>query len=202
MNFSDKKVLVCGMARSGISVAELINDLGGTVTLQDLKSRENLGDVKYLEDKGIVIYSGKNPDDIILDQDLIIISPGIPCDLPFIVEAEKNNIPVLSEVEISFRLCKANVVAITGTNGKTTTTTLVGEMFKSVFPDTAVVGNIGIPFSSEVKRLNKDDWAVAEISSFQMEKAYSFKPKISAVLNITPDHLNRHKTMETYIAMK
>ena len=202
MNFSDKKVLVCGMARSGISVAELVNDLGGTVTLQDLKSRENLGDVKYLEDKGIVIYSGKNPDDIILDQDLIIISPGIPCDLPFIVEAEKNNIPVLSEVEISFRLCKANVVAITGTNGKTTTTTLVGEMFKSVFPDTAVVGNIGIPFSSEVKRLNKDDWAVAEISSFQMEKAYSFKPKISAVLNITPDHLNRHKTMETYIAMK
>ena len=202
MNFSDKKVLVCGMARSGISVAELINDLGGTVTLQDLKSRENLGDVKYLEDKGIVIYSGKNPDDIIFDQDLIIISPGIPCDLPFIVEAEKNNIPVLSEVEISFRLCKANVVAITGTNGKTTTTTLVGEMFKSVFPDTAVVGNIGIPFSSEVKRLNKDDWAVAEISSFQMEKAYSFKPKISAVLNITPDHLNRHKTMETYIAMK
>ena len=202
MNFSDKKVLVCGMARSGISVAELINDLGGTVTLQDLKSRENLGDVKYLEDKGIVIYSGNNPADIILDQDLIIISPGIPCDLPFIVEAEKNNIPVLSEVEISFRLCKANVVAITGTNGKTTTTTLVGEMFKSVFPDTAVVGNIGIPFSSEVKRLNKDDWAVAEISSFQMEKAYSFKPKISAVLNITPDHLNRHKTMETYIAMK
>lgn len=202
MNFSDKKVLVCGMARSGISVAELVNDLGGTVTLQDLKSRENLGDVKYLEDKGIVIYSGKNPDDIILDQDLIIVSPGIPCDLPFIVEAEKNNIPVLSEVEISFRLCKANVVAITGTNGKTTTTTLVGEMFKSVFPDTAVVGNIGIPFSSEVKRLNKDDWAIAEISSFQMEKAYSFKPKISAVLNITPDHLNRHKTMETYIAMK
>ena len=76
MNFSDKKVLVCGMARSGISVAELVNDLGGTVTLQDLKSRENLGDVKYLEDKGIVIYSGKNPDDIILDQDLIIVSPG------------------------------------------------------------------------------------------------------------------------------
>lgn len=202
MDYNGKKVLVCGMARSGIAAAELLCEKGAVVTLQDLKEKEKLGDMSLLEKKGIVIYAGKNPDDIILEQDLIVLSPGIACDLPFVKKAEENNIPLWSEVELAYTMTPCPVIAITGTNGKTTTTTLVGELLKAQYPNTAVVGNIGLPYSQKVKSLTKEDWVVAEISSFQMEKAHTFHPKISAVLNITPDHLNRHKTMEVYIAMK
>ena len=189
------------MARSGIAAAELLQKKGAYVTLQDLKKREDLGNLDDLEQKGIQIYTGKNPDDIVLQQDLIVLSPGVPCDLPFLLEAEKNGIPVWSEVELAYTMTPCPVIAITGTNGKTTTTTLVGEILKSEY-DTAVVGNIGVPYTEKVEGLTRDSWVVAEISSFQMEKAHTFHPKISAVLNITPDHLNRHKTMEVYIAMK
>ena len=202
MEYKGKNVLVCGMARSGIAAAELLAKKGAVVTLQDLKTIEQLGDISDIEKKGITIYAGKNPDDIVLKQHLIILSPGVPCDLPFLLEAEKNHIPVWSEVELAYTMTPCNVIAITGTNGKTTTTTLVGEILKSEYQNTAVVGNIGVPYSEKVESLTSDDWVVAEISSFQMETAHTFHPKISAVLNITPDHLNRHKTMETYIAMK
>lgn len=192
------------MARSGIAAAMLLNRKGAIVTLQDLKKKEELANINIaeLEKEGITLYTGKNPDDIVLQQDLIVLSPGVPCDLPFIVEAEKNNIAVWSEVELAYSMTPCPVVAITGTNGKTTTTTLAGELLKAVYPNTAVVGNIGVPYSEKVENLTEKDYVVAEISSFQMEKAYTFHPKISAVLNITPDHLNRHKTMEVYIAMK
>lgn len=202
MEYKGKNVLVCGMARSGIAAAELLAKKGAVVTLQDLKTIEQLGDISDIEKKGITIYAGKNPDDIVLKQHLIVLSPGVPCDLPFLLEAEKNHIPVWSEVELAYTMTPCNVIAITGTNGKTTTTTLVGEILKSEYQNTAVVGNIGVPYSEKVESLTSDDWVVAEISSFQMETAHTFHPKISAVLNITPDHLNRHKTMETYIAMK
>ncbi|MBQ7103921.1 MAG: UDP-N-acetylmuramoyl-L-alanine--D-glutamate ligase, partial [Anaerotignum sp.] len=155
-----------------------------------------------LENEGIVLYTGANPDDIACEQDIIVLSPGIPCDLPFIAAAEAAGVSVISEVELAYTLTKCPITAITGTNGKTTTTTLTGEIMKAVYGNTAVVGNIGIPYSEEVERLTEKDWVVAEISSFQMEKAKEFHPHISAVLNITPDHLNRHKTMEVYIAMK
>lgn len=202
MEYKGKNVLVCGMARSGIAAAELLAKKGAVVTLQDLKTIEQLGDISDIEKKGITIYVGKNPDDIVLKQHLIVLSPGVPCDLPFLLEAEKNHIPVWSEVELAYTMTPCNVIAITGTNGKTTTTTLVGEILKSEYQNTVVVGNIGVPYSEKVESLTSDDWVVAEISSFQMETAHTFHPKISAVLNITPDHLNRHKTMETYIAMK
>lgn len=202
MDYQDKKVLVCGMAKSGIAAAEVLNRLGAKVTLQDMKEKEELGDVSHLEQTGITIYAGKNPDDIICEQSLVIVSPGIPGDLPFITAAEEAGIPIWSEVELAFTMTTCPVVAITGTNGKTTTTTLAGEILKAQYPGTAVVGNIGVPYSSMVEKLTKKDWIVAEISSFQMEKAETFHPKISAVLNISPDHLNRHKTMETYISMK
>lgn len=200
--YENKKVLVCGMAKSGIAAAELLNRMGARVTLQDMKQKEEFDDVALLEQSGIVLYTGRNPDDIILDQELIILSPGIPTDLPFIVAAEQAGIPVWSEVELAYMLTPCPIAAITGTNGKTTTTTLAGEMLKSQYPGTAVVGNIGVPYSSMVGYLNEKDWVVAEISSFQMERAFEFHPRISAVLNISPDHLNRHKTMENYIAMK
>ena len=191
------------MAKSGIAAAKLLKKLGAEVTLQDMKKREDIAaDVLNLENEGIVLYTGANPDDIACEQDIIVLSPGIPCDLPFILAAEEAGVSVISEVELAYGLTKCPITAITGTNGKTTTTTLTGEIMKAVYGNTAVVGNIGIPYSDEVERLTEKDWVVAEISSFQMEKAKEFKPHISAVLNITPDHLNRHKTMEVYIAMK
>ncbi|MBQ9092114.1 MAG: UDP-N-acetylmuramoyl-L-alanine--D-glutamate ligase [Anaerotignum sp.] len=203
MEYNGKKALVCGMARSGIAAAKLLKRLGAEVTLQDMKKREDIAaDVLNLENEGIVLYTGANPDDIACEQDIIVLSPGIPCDLPFIAAAEAAGVNVISEVELAYGLTPCPITAITGTNGKTTTTTLTGEIMKAVYPGTAVVGNIGIPYSEEVEHLTEKDWVVAEISSFQMEKAKEFHPHISAVLNITPDHLNRHKTMEVYIAMK
>lgn len=203
MEYNGKKALVCGMARSGIAAAKLLNRLGARVTLQDMKKREEISaDVLALEGEGIVLYTGANPDEIACAQDLIVLSPGIPCDLPFIAAAEEAGIEVISEVELAYRLTPCPITAITGTNGKTTTTTLTGEIMKTAYSGTAVVGNIGIPYSEEVERLTEKNWVVAEISSFQMEKAKEFHPHISAVLNITPDHLNRHKTMDVYIAMK
>lgn len=191
------------MAKSGIAAAKLLKRLGAKVTLQDMKKREDISaDVLSLENEGIVLYTGANPDDIACEQDIIVLSPGIPCDLPFIAAAEEAGVNVISEVELAYGLTPCPITAITGTNGKTTTTTLTGEIMKAIYPETAVVGNIGIPYSDEVQRLTEKDWVVAEISSFQMEKAKEFHPHISAVLNITPDHLNRHKTMEVYIAMK
>lgn len=203
MEYNGKKALVCGMAKSGIAAAKLLKRLGAEVTLQDMKKREDLSaDVLALEKEGIVLYTGANPDDIACAQDIIVLSPGIPCDLPFIAAAEAAGVNVISEVELAYGLTPCPITAITGTNGKTTTTTLTGEIMKAVYGNTAVVGNIGIPYSDEVQGLTEKDWVVAEISSFQMEKAKTFHPHISAVLNITPDHLNRHKTMEVYIAMK
>ncbi len=202
MEYRGKKVLVCGMAKSGIAAAEMLCRLGASVTLQDSKKREELQNVSELENMGIALYTGKNPDDIVTQYDLVVMSPGVPCDLPFVLEAEKAGIPVISEVEFAFTLTPCPVIAITGTNGKTTTTTLVGELMRAVNPKTEVVGNIGVSYSSVVEQLEKDSVVVAEISSFQMEKAVTFHPHISAVLNISPDHLNRHKTMETYIEMK
>lgn len=203
MNYAGKHALVCGMAKSGIAAANLLCQSGAIVTLQDLKKREDIPEEAFaLEQKGVHLYTGKNPDDIACEQDLIVLSPGIPCDLNFIRAAEEKEIPVISEVELAYRETRCPITAITGTNGKTTTTTLTGEIMKTCYPNTAVVGNIGIPYSEKVQNLTQNDWVVAEISSFQMEKAVTFHPKISAVLNITPDHLNRHKTMEVYIAMK
>jgi UDP-N-acetylmuramoylalanine--D-glutamate ligase len=202
MEFKNKKALVCGMAKSGISAAELLASLGAKVTLQDKKEYKDLGDVSYLEKQGIEIYSGKNPDEVVERFDFVVVSPGIPSSLPFFEIADKAGIPVLSEVELSYLLTHCPVAAITGTNGKTTTTALTGEIIKRKFPNAAVVGNIGVPYSSMVKGLSPNDYVVAEISSFQMERAYEFHPHISAVLNITPDHLDRHKTLECYIEMK
>lgn len=198
MNFEGKKALVCGMARSGISAAEFLKSKGADVTLQDLKKKEALGDVSSLENKGIKIYAGKNPDDIANDMDIIVLSPGIPTSLPFIVEAEKNGVPVISEIELSFMFTPCPVMAITGTNGKTTTTTLTGEILKSYYPKTEVVGNIGIPYSEKVPSLTEDSRIVAEISSFQLEKIKTFKPKVSAVLNITPDHISKYTAFKWF----
>lgn len=203
-DFATNKYIVCGMARSGIVAAELLASKGADVTLQDMKPLsvlEQAHDLDGFRNEGIKIFAGVNPDDIITDFDCVVLSPGVPFDLPFIVKAQENNIPVISEVELAYAITPCPVCAITGTNGKTTTTTLTG-LFLAEKYNTAVVGNIGTAYTGEVTKLDKNSYVCAEISSFQLEGTVSFKPHISAVLNITPDHLNRHKTMENYVAMK
>lgn len=203
MDFNKKNALVSGMARSGISAAILLKKLGANVTIQDLKSREKLGDEPdRLEALGIELYLGKNPDEIIGGFDLLILSPGVPTDLPFIAEAQNRGVTVWSEVEFAYRVCKCPVLGITGTNGKTTTTALLGQIVKNYKSSAEVVGNIGVPFCDKAANVPDDSYIIAELSSFQLEKIQAFKPYAAAVLNITPDHLNRHKTLENYIKAK
>jgi UDP-N-acetylmuramoylalanine--D-glutamate ligase len=204
MDYTDVKALVCGVARSGIAAAGLLKRNGAEVTLQDLKTEDKLSaeDLKTIKAMGVELYLGKNPDDIIDNFDVVVLSPGLPTDLPFITKARELGIKVIGEIELAYEFCKANIIGITGTNGKTTTTSLVGAIMKNQNPSTYVVGNIGTPFSDYADKTKSSDCVVAELSSFQLETIDTFKPRVSAVLNITPDHLNRHKTLENYIAAK
>ena len=203
--YKDKKYLVCGLARSGVASAVLLAKLGAHVTIQDIKPKEELELVENfdeIEKYNIDLYLEKNPDDIVKNFDGIVVSPGIPCDLPFFAKAEEAGVEVIGEIELAYRLCPCKTIAVTGTNGKTTTTALLGEIMKAYRPGSVVVGNIGEPFTGEVLGLTDDVYAVAEISSFQLETAVDFKPHIAVMLNLTPDHLNRHGTVENYAAVK
>lgn len=203
MELRDKKVLVIGMAKSGIAAALLCNRNNAIVTVTDNKTIEKIGKpIELLIGKNIKLELGKCADDLIANQDLIVISPGVPIDIKALELAKKLNIPIIGEIELAYNFCRSNIIAITGTNGKTTTTMLVGEILKSFNNNVAVVGNIGEPFTNNVERLYENGIAVAEISSFQLETINKFKPNISAILNITPDHLDRHKTYENYISIK
>lgn len=203
MNLQGNKVLVVGMARSGISAAKLCRRLGAEVIIQDLKDNDDIRKlVVEFEQLGVNCLIGQNPDKIVLDQDYIILSPGVPTDLAFILKAEENGIKVLSEVELAYQCSKNAIIGITGTNGKTTTTSLVGQIVKAYRPNSEIVGNIGYPISDYVVDMPEDGYFVAELSSFQLEKIDTFNSHVSAVLNITPDHLNRHKTYENYIKAK
>ena len=203
MDFKNKKALVSGVAKSGISAARLLKKLGAEVTIQDAKTEDKLGDVvSELKSEGINLFLGANPDDIVEGMDILVMSPGVPTDLPFVEKAKKAGVKVMGEIELAWLFCKSPVIGITGTNGKTTTTTLVGEILKAYFKNSYVVGNIGNPFADCCLDTTEDGCVVAELSSFQLETIDTFKPKVSAVLNITPDHLNRHHTLENYIAAK
>ena len=203
MELKDKKVLIIGSGKSGIAAAGLLKEAGALPVLYD--SNENLT-VKKMEEKlgeiKIPCYAGRLPEEVKNTTELLVLSPGVPVDLPFVEEFKKAGVPVIGEIELAYLLEKGRVVAITGTNGKTTTTTLVGEIMKAHFADVFVVGNIGNPYTLEVTKTNEASVTVAEISSFQLETTDSFHPAVSAVLNITPDHLNRHHTMENYVKAK
>jgi UDP-N-acetylmuramoylalanine--D-glutamate ligase len=202
MEFKGKRILVCGAARSGIAAAKLLAGLGADVTLQDLKEKDKIGASLSDIENCITLHLGKNPDGILAGFDLLVISPGIPTHLPFVSKARDMGIPVWGEIELACSLCPCPIIAVTGTNGKTTTTALIGEIAKSWNPKTEVVGNIGVPFTEKVSGLDGDSLVVAELSSFQLETVCTFKPKVSAILNVTPDHLDRHKTMEGYFEAK
>ena len=145
---------------------------------------------------------GEFPEELLGKLDLVIISPGVPTDLPIVNRMREADIPVVGEIELAYELGKGEVLAITGTNGKTTTTALLGEIMKAVYDSAFVVGNIGIPYTNVVDETRDDSVIVAEMSSFQLESIVDFRPRVSAILNITPDHLNRHHTMEAYIQAK
>lgn len=204
MELKNLKVLVSGIAKSGISAAKLCKKLGADVTIQDSKTEDKLDSLVLsdLKNCGIALYTGKNPDDIVENMDLLIMSPGVPTDLPFVNKAREKGVKVIGEIELAYEFCKSPVIGITGTNGKTTTTTLVGEIMKAYFDNSYVVGNIGNPFADITLDTTSDGVVTAELSSFQLETIIDFKPKVSAVLNITPDHLNRHHTLENYILAK
>jgi UDP-N-acetylmuramoylalanine--D-glutamate ligase len=204
MDLKGKSVLVVGLARSGISAAKLLDRLGARVIVSDRKNEAEIPNIvkELKQSTGCSFFLGNDPDELIDRVDLIVISPGVPVDSPFVIKAKEKGKEVISEVELAYRFCKAPIIAITGTNGKTTTTALTGEILKAFGKTTHVVGNIGIPFTAMVPEIREDDTVVAEISSFQLETIVDFKPVISMILNITEDHLNRHKTMENYIAAK
>jgi UDP-N-acetylmuramoylalanine--D-glutamate ligase len=203
MNYSDKTVLVVGLARSGRAAAKVLRSRGARVLVNDIKTEDQIEEeVRELKPLGVEFYLGVNPDYLVEQADLIVISPAISIYASFVQKAISLGKEVISEVELAYRLCKAPIVAITGTNGKTTTTSLVGEIFKEAGRTTHVVGNIGIPFIGKVDEICEKDIVVAEISSFQLEGISQFHPKVCAILNITEDHLNRHKTMENYINTK
>lgn len=200
--FKGKKVLVVGMGRSGLAAAEALMDQGAVITLQD--SKENCVDDKTLERYkayGIRCCFGAKPDDA-ETYDVVVISPGVPKELDFVKKAVSNGAELIGELELAYRIGSGTYIAITGTNGKTTTTTLVGEIFKASGRKTEVVGNIGIPVASKAIDAADDEWLVTETSSFQLDTIRDFRPKVSAILNLAPDHLDRHKTYENYIAAK
>lgn len=204
MNFKDKKVLVVGAGKSGIAAFNLLDEEKAHTILYD--SNANL-DKKTIEEqlnqgfRGEVIIGELN-DDIKDKLDYVVLSPGVPTDLAFVNELRDQGIPILGEIELAYQFSKGKIVAITGTNGKTTTTTLVGEIMKTYYESVFVVGNIGVPYTQMVKETKDHSVTVAEMSSFQLETVKNFRPDVSAILNLTPDHLNRHHTMEAYVNAK
>ena len=196
MDLANKKVLVIGAARSGIAAAKIAKNLGAVVILSDAK--ENL-DVKIA---GVKIRLGKQSEELLRGVDLIILSPAVPIKIPVLRAAAQKNIPIISEVELAYDLARSPICAVTGTNGKTTTVTLLGLLLKEKYPKAAVGGNIGFPLSEVALEVGVGGYIAAEISSYQMEATKNFKPHISAILNVTPDHLKRHGSMEVYQAMK
>ena len=199
-----KKALVIGMARSGIAVAKLLKLRGYDVVINDSKSLEKFeGKLDELMGSGIEFRLGEDPVGILSENVThLVISPGVPVGVPVVVKAKEMGIEVMGEVEYAYRESVGFLTAITGTNGKTTTTTLLSEIFKNAGKRVHTVGNIGEPYSGAVPGMKDTDVTVCEISSFQMETASRFHPNVCAVLNISEDHLNRHGDMETYIAMK
>lgn len=204
MEWNNKIVLVAGSGKSGIGAADLLKKLGASVIIYDgnekLKKEDILLKLEYSENVDVIL--GELQKCIIEKVDLMVLSPGIAIDAPFVNQVKEAGVPVWGEIELAYVVAKGKLAAITGTNGKTTTTALVGEILSDYFSHVDVVGNIGNPYTSTALDTDENSVTVAEVSSFQLETIHTFKPDVSAVLNITPDHLNRHYTMECYTDVK
>lgn len=206
-NIRGKKVLIVGLGKSGIAAVQAMLKLGAEVSIQDSKTMDQVDKqlLHFLMElpggKNMGLYMGTRPADM-SEFDMMILSPGVNPELDFVVEAEEEGVEIIGELEIAFRIGRGHFIGITGTNGKTTTTTLTGEIFKNSGRKTHVVGNIGVAVISKSLDAGEEDWLVTETSSFQLQTTKYFKPTVSAVLNLTPDHLNRHHTMEGYAEAK
>ncbi|MBO5373576.1 MAG: UDP-N-acetylmuramoyl-L-alanine--D-glutamate ligase [Lachnospiraceae bacterium] len=204
MELKNKRFLIVGTGKSGVAAAELLKDKGIAAVLYD--GNDKLDKAAFFEKNeklsDLELITGELTKEQMEKTDILVLSPGVPTDLPMVNTMRDMGIPVWGEIELAYAFAKGRVLAITGTNGKTTTTTLLGDIMKNCFKDVKVVGNIGIPYTSVAADTTEDTVTVAEISSFQLETVHDFAPKVTAILNITPDHLNRHHTMENYIAAK
>ena len=204
MDWKKQNVMVAGSGKSGIGAANLLKKIGASVVIYDGNDKLNREEIlsKLEISENVEVILGALHDDTIEKIDLMILSPGIAIDTPFVNRVREAGVPIWGEVELAYVVAKGKLAAITGTNGKTTTTALVGEILSAYFPHVDVVGNIGKPYTSTAFDTDENSVTVAEISSFQLETIHTFKPDVSAVLNITPDHLNRHYTMECYTNVK
>ena len=203
MELKNKRVLVVGLGKSGLAAALFLRDRGARVTVSDTRSATALQDqIPALLEAGIMVESGGHGLLTFRRQDLIVVSPGVPLDTPEVKQASQLGLMVIGELELASRFLVGEIVAITGSNGKTTTTTLLGQIFADAGMRTQVGGNIGLPVIDLIAESNPETWNVLEVSSFQLETVVEFRPKIALVLNITPDHLDRHKTFERYAAAK
>ena len=201
--FKNKRVVIIGLARSGVASANLLFDLGACVSITDSKDSEaTRAAVSKLKSKEIKVELGSHSREFIQDNDLVVISPGVPNNAECLIWAQERKIPVISEIELASTLCPATIIAVTGSNGKTTVTTLIGKIIEASGKRAFVCGNIGTPFSGEVAKMQKGDFVSLEVSSFQLERIRDFKPKISLILNFTRNHLDRHKDMQEYLDAK
>ena len=203
MELKNKRVLVVGLGKSGKSAAIFLRDRGAKVTVSDMRSAEALaGEIPALLDAGVMVETGGHGLLTFRRQDLIVVSPGVPCDTPELKQVRAFGLPIIGELELASRFLQGQIVAITGSNGKTTTTALLGKIFADAGGPTLVGGNIGTPVIDLIAKSTPQTTSVLEVSSFQLETVEQFRPHIAVVLNITQDHLDRHGTFENYAAMK
>ncbi len=203
MDLKGKKVLVVGLGKSGLAAALFLRRRGAQVTVSDVRSAEALAqDIPALLEEGINVEAGGHGLLTFRRQDLIVVSPGVPLNTPELAQARTFGAPIIGELELAARFLKGRTVAITGSNGKTTTTTLVGEILRESGLPTLVGGNIGVPVVALIDESTDETWSVLEVSSFQLESTQEFHPTIAVILNITPDHLDRHGSFENYALAK
>ena len=202
-DFKNKNILVVGMGKSGKAAVSALVTNGARVSIQDSKPEADF-DAEFLSEmreKDVTAFLGRVPEDMSAF-DMLVLSPGVPPALGFVADAKASGAEVIGELELAYRLCEGKFVAITGTNGKTTTTTLVGEIYKAAGRDTIVGGNIGNAIAVDAINAGEDTWMITEVSSFQLETIRDFCPVVSSILNLTPDHMDRHGTMEEYGRVK
>ncbi len=206
MDVKGKNVLVIGSGISGINAVKLLDHEGAKVSLFDANDKLLIDDIRRKLMEDIDIYVGELPASVEESTDVVVLSPGVPIDNPLVESLRQKGVTVTGEIELAYAFAKGDLLAITGTNGKTTTTSLVGEICRNyvskIGGEAFVVGNIGFPYTESALKTTDKSITVAEISSFQLETTDTFRPKVSAILNITPDHLNRHYTMENYVSVK
>ena len=203
MDLKNKRVLVVGLGKSGVSAAIYLRGLGARVTVSDTRPSSDLAkEIPALLDAGVMVETGGHGVLTFRRQDLIVISPGVPLSTPEVQQVMRYGVPVIGELELAAQALRGNIIAITGSNGKTTTTALTGHILRHARLNLAVGGNIGLPVVDLVAQSTDETWNVLEVSSFQLETIDTFQPRIAAVLNITPDHLDRHGSFENYAAAK